>query len=244
MKTIHYGKVKTFFRDNGVFFSGDNSNRFPDDGILYFDRHTKIESCCGIFGGTYLPQIGSGSYSHSHIPSDMRVGRYCSIASAMELIGGRHPIESLTTSSIQCDPQISFCQYYEQRLGGSIGGVANPGKWGVVVENDVWIGSGVTIARGITIRTGAVIAAKSVVVKDVPPYAIVGGNPAKIIKYRFSEDIIRALLDSEWWLVSPQELSSYDRSSPEKFLANFNKKNHLNRWAPFTITEQIISEFL
>jgi acetyltransferase-like isoleucine patch superfamily enzyme len=244
MKTIHYGKVKTFFRDNGVFFTGDNSDRFPDDDILYFDEHTKIESCCGIFGGAYLPEIGSGSYTLSYIPADMRVGRYCSIAGGMELIGRRHPIESLTTSSIQYDTQLSVCQYYEQRLGGKIGGVANPEKPGAVIGNDVWIGNDAAIARGITIHTGAVIAAKSVVVKDVPPYAIVGGNPAKIIKYRFSEDIIRALLDSEWWLVSPQELSSYDRSSPDKFLANFNKNNHLNRWAPFMITEQIISEFL
>ena len=174
----------------------------------------------------------------------MKIGRYCSLAGGIELIGGRHPIESLTTSSIQYDTQFSLCQYYEQRLGGKIGGVPNPQKWNVVVENDVWIGGGVSIARGITIHTGAIVAAKSVVVKDVPPYAIVGGNPAKIIKYRFSANIIKALLDSEWWLVSPQELGSYDRSSPDKFLTHFNKTTHSSKWIPKIITEQIISDFI
>jgi len=244
MKTIQYGKVKEFLRDSGIFFAVHNSDPFTDDRVLQFDEHTKIESCCGILGGIYLPEIGSGSYSWSHIPGELRIGRYCSLAEGIELVGIRHPIESLTTSSIQYDTQFSLCQYYKQRLGGKIGGVPNPQKSNVVVENDVWIGAGVSIARGITIHTGAIVATKSVVVKDVPPYAIVGGNPAKIIKYRFSEDIIKALLDSEWWLVSPQELSSYDRSSPDKFLAHFNKTTHLNKWLPTIITEQIISEFI
>ena len=244
MKTIEYGKVKEFLSDCGVFFDTNNSNRFPDNSIIQFDERTKVESCCAILSGTYLPEIGSGSYSWSYIPSELAVGRYCSIAGGLELLGSRHPLESLTTSSIQYDPAFSLCQYYEQRLGGKIGGVPNPQKWDVKVENDVWIGGAVSMARGITIHTGAVIAAKSVVVKDVPPYAIVGGNPAKIIKYRFCKDIIQALLNSEWWLVTPQELKSYDRSSPDKFLANFNKLNHPNNWQPVTITEQAILKFV
>jgi len=244
MKTIEYGKVKEFLRDNGVFFSVHNSDPFPDNTALQFDERTKIESCCGILGGTYLPEIGSGSYSWSYIPGELRIGRYCSLAVGIELIGFRHPIESLTTSSIQYDTQFNLCQYYEQRLGGKIGGISNPQKSNCVVENDVWIGSGVSIARGITIHNGAIVAANSVVVKDVPPYTIVGGNLAKIIKYRFCADIIKALLGSEWWLVSPQELSCYDRSSPDQFLAYFNKASHSNKWLPTIITEQTILEII
>lgn len=69
----------------------------------------------------------------------------------------------------------------------------------VVINNDVWIGMKSTIMGGVTVGNGAIIAAHSVVTKDVPPYAVVGGVPAKIIKYRFTEDIIEGLQKSEWW---------------------------------------------
>ena len=68
-----------------------------------------------------------------------------------------------------------------------------------ILEHDIWIGSSVIIIGGITVGTGAMIAAGAVVTKDVPPYAIVGGNPAKIIKYRFDEHLREALLNSKWW---------------------------------------------
>ncbi len=72
-------------------------------------------------------------------------------------------------------------------------------KGQVLIENDVWIGHGATILSGVTIHDGAVVAACSVVTKDVPPYAIVGGNPAKIIKYRFPEEQIERLETIRWW---------------------------------------------
>ncbi|WP_243240453.1 CatB-related O-acetyltransferase [Clostridium cibarium] len=72
-------------------------------------------------------------------------------------------------------------------------------KGQILIQNDVWIGQSVSVMHGVTIHNGAVVAANSHVVKDVPPYAIVGGNPAKIIKYRFSKDIIDKLLTIQWW---------------------------------------------
>ncbi len=69
----------------------------------------------------------------------------------------------------------------------------------IQIGNDVWLGYGVFIRRGVKIGDGAVVAANSVVVSDVPPYAVVGGNPARILKYRFSEDIIALLLEARWW---------------------------------------------
>lgn len=72
-------------------------------------------------------------------------------------------------------------------------------KGQILIQNDVWLGHNVTVMPGVTIHNGAVIAANSHVVKDVPPYAIVGGNPAKLIKYRFSDEIIDKLLTIQWW---------------------------------------------
>lgn len=81
-------------------------------------------------------------------------------------------------------------------------------KGQVLIGNDVWIGDGVTILGGVRIGDGAVVAAEAVVVKDVPPYAIVGGNPARIIKYRFLEDIIRRLRKIAWWNWNSEQISA------------------------------------
>jgi serine acetyltransferase len=72
-------------------------------------------------------------------------------------------------------------------------------KGDIVIENDVWIGAKSTIMSGVRIHNGAVVAANSNVTKDVPPFAVVGGNPAKIIKYRFNEEQIESLLKIAWW---------------------------------------------
>lgn len=78
------------------------------------------------------------------------------------------------------------------------------------IGNDVWIGSNVTILRGVKIGDGAVIAAGAVVNKDVPSYAIVGGVPAKVIRYRFSTRLIKSLLECKWWELSITQLKSLD----------------------------------
>jgi serine acetyltransferase len=72
-------------------------------------------------------------------------------------------------------------------------------KGDIIIENDVWVGATSTIMSGVKISNGAVVAGGSVVVKDVPPYAIVAGNPAKVVKYRFSEEQIEKLIKISWW---------------------------------------------
>ncbi|MBN2717667.1 MAG: CatB-related O-acetyltransferase [Deltaproteobacteria bacterium] len=126
------------------------------------------------------------------------IGRFCSIAPGAYLGGGEHPTDWLSTSSFQYGGGAIFsdCEEFNQLTGKK--NFAQP-KGPTRIENDVWIGQGVTISRGVTVGNGAIIAAKAAVIKDVAPYAIVGGVPAKLIRYRFDESVIAELLELNWW---------------------------------------------
>jgi hypothetical protein len=111
--------------------------------------------------------------------------------------------------------------------------VDNPQKPMPVIGNDVWIGSDVLIARGITIGDGAVIAAGAVVTKDVAPYAMIGGTPARFIRYRFSPNIFESLLDIKWWDYSFKDLHGLDFADPDRFADQLRERApDLQRWAP------------
>ncbi len=128
----------------------------------------------------------------------LTIGRYCSIADRVEiLLGGNHRIDWVTTYPFSAQRALwkkapKTRDYHSSRGDVTIG-------------NDVWIGSGAMILSGVTISDGAVIAARAVVTKDVPPYAIVAGNPALLVRYRFDEATIAALLETAWWEL-PAEL--------------------------------------
>jgi acetyltransferase-like isoleucine patch superfamily enzyme len=123
--------------------------------------------------------------------ADVKIGAFCSIADNVEIfLGGNHRTDWVTTYPFGHIHQDKFPWH----------GKGHPATKGdVVIGNDVWIGSGATILSGVNIGDGAVISAKSVVVKDVPAYGIVGGNPAKLLKMRFTEDQIERLLNNPWW---------------------------------------------
>lgn len=128
----------------------------------------------------------------------LKIGSFCSIADNIQIfLGGNHRTDWVTTYPFGHINQDSFPWH----------GQGHPSTKGeVVIGNDVWIGSSSTIMSGVTIGDGAVIAANSTVIKDVPPYTIVGGNPAKILKYRFTEKQIEKLLKNPWWEKTDQEI--------------------------------------
>lgn len=140
-------------------------------------------------------QLGEHSYSgHIEIKSwtrknvTIKTGKFCSLANNIKfIIDGNHDYTKFSTF-----PFREVFKWVEVSPG-------NYGKENPTIGNDVWIGNDVTIYSGVHIGDGAVIAGQSVVTKSVPPYAIVGGNPAKFIKFRFSEDIIAKLLKYKWW---------------------------------------------
>lgn len=124
--------------------------------------------------------------------ASLTIGAFCSLASKITIfLGGNHRTDWITT--------FPFGHVFADELGGSDiqGHPATNGD--VVIGNDVWIGHGVTIMSGINIGHGAVIAANATVLKDVGPYEVAGGNPARVIKPRFSDDIKTLLLQLAWW---------------------------------------------
>lgn len=140
--------------------------------------------------GAFTYGAGYGGYSYETPGAKLRVGKFNSIASGFNLLtGGEHRPDYLTTYPFE-----SFIAYDTKE---NVGGTKTKGP--VVIGNDVWIGHGVTVLSGVTIGDGAVIAAGSVVVKDIPPYTIAGGCPAKVIRPRFDEATVAKLTEMQWW---------------------------------------------
>ncbi len=141
--------------------------------------------------------IGAYSYGRPKIRfpesgSKLTIGRFCSIADRVEiLLGGNHRIDWVTTYPF---PALPGLWPGARHLAGS-----HASRGDVRIGHDVWLGSACTLLSGISIGHGAVVAAHAVVTKDVEPYAVVGGNPARLIRMRFDDATIAALIDSAWW---------------------------------------------
>lgn len=140
-------------------------------------------------------------YHYPFIGDKLIIGKFCALAQGVKFImnGANHKLSGFSTYPFQI-----FGNGWEQVMPqpGEL-----PFKGDTVVGNDVWIGYESTVMPGVTIADGAIVAAKSVVVSDVPPYTIVGGNPAKIIRQRFANEVIAALLELAWWDWSIETIS-------------------------------------
>jgi acetyltransferase-like isoleucine patch superfamily enzyme len=126
-----------------------------------------------------------------------KIGRYCSIAPGVTAGDGNHPTNWLSTHPFQWGQSSTFKISTEKADFNFLVPKQKPG--GVFIGNDVWIGANAMLMPGVTIGDGAIVGGGSVVTKDVPPYAIVAGVPAKIVRYRFDEATIERLLSLQWW---------------------------------------------
>ncbi|CAM2892013.1 CatB-related O-acetyltransferase [Acinetobacter celticus] len=132
------------------------------------------------------------------------IGSYCSIGRDVQVGLAQHPTDWLSSHSFQYNSdKFPNLKEYKDFLRSEKHQYHSP----VVIGSDVWIGHGALVLEGVNIETGAIIGAGSVVTKDIPPYAIVGGVPAKIIKYRFDENTISRLLNTKWWEKNPNDLN-------------------------------------
>lgn len=143
-----------------------------------------------------LPQykIGRGTYGQLRVRqanagATLAVGSFCSIADGVVvLLGGEHRPDWVTTYPFNVlNEKASHIKGHPKSKGD------------VIIGNDVWIGREALILSGVTIGDGAVVAARAVVTKNVPPYGIVGGNPARLIRHRFDNDTVERLLEIKWW---------------------------------------------
>jgi acetyltransferase-like isoleucine patch superfamily enzyme len=156
------------------------------------NKNLKEKNVVKVENKIHLNLIG-GKYSYigenCQISENISIGKYCSIGPGVAIGASNHPIDWLTThpfthvATIMEDVDLIPFDRFKK----------------TVIENDVWIGQSAIIKNGVTVHNGAIVGAGAIVLKDVPPYAIVVGVPAKIIRYRFNESIIKELQQLCWW---------------------------------------------
>lgn len=166
------------------------------------DEETVFEGRNAVTDGVVLNscKLGYASYiSACTRLYKVKIGRYSSIGPNIRIVRGQHPARQFVSTSpifystqkILKDSYVSHNIFEEYRY--------TEGGWCVDIGNDVWIGDGATIMEGVTVKDGTIIASHANVVKDTEPYSIVGGNPAKIIRYRFDKNDIELLQQIQWW---------------------------------------------
>ena len=166
-------------------------------------RDCVIDNNAKVGSGSYCVKTVMGRYSYmgdNCVAVNAKIGSFCSIAGYCCIGGGAHPTDRFSTSPVFYEGRNVFRKNFSEMTFDA--------EKPVVIGNDVWIGEKVFIKDGITIGDGAIIGALSIVTHDVPPYAIVGGVPAKLIRYRFSPDVIDKHLELQWWNLPDEILKS------------------------------------
>jgi acetyltransferase-like isoleucine patch superfamily enzyme len=220
--------------DLGVYFSlQPKTYRLRDGDILHACKGPVVEPFV-IYNANSIFPAGFASYTNANLEPQVSVGRYCSIAHVVRVMGADHPIDRVSTNSFTYGRFSNIHLNPVERLGGAQAKVVSfKQKPFPVIEHDVWIGQDVLLARGITLGTGCIVAAGSVVTKTVAPYAIVGGNPAKLIRYRFPEALIERLLRSQWWRYAFPHFAELPFDRPDDFLDQLERLVQDGKIAPY-----------
>ena len=180
-KTLFY---RLFVKQEGGELTSDSLRE-----LIY--RNYKVRIGKYTYGGCFQPDF------NYQLGGEVEIGMYCSVAGGVHYYAANHPINSTVMSPY----------FYNRNLGLDVKDVQ---RNKLIIGNDVWCGGNVLITSGCQkIGNGAVIGAGTVVTKDVPPYAVVVGNPGRIVKYRFTEEIREKIEESQWWLLEPKQLFDF-----------------------------------
>ncbi|WP_281630277.1 CatB-related O-acetyltransferase [Vibrio sp. St2] len=190
-------------------------------------KNSEIHSTSKVESGSNVVNSSMGRHSfcgYNCEISTTSIGSFCSIANGVIIGGGMHPMEWVSTSPVFYEGRDSVTKKFSTH--------AREAVKSTTIGHDVWIGQNVLIKQGVTIGTGSVIGMGSVVIKDVEPYTIVAGNPARFIRYRFDREVIEGLLASKWWELEESKLEqlAQDIKSPLTFINKHkNEEKSTNR---------------
>lgn len=182
------------------------------------------------FRGEKKVMVTVGAYSYlvdesfetGSFRSHLLVGRYCSLAHRVKFILGLNHLHQEVSSY----PFDDFANIDSSQFDGDVNHAYENNHYQIILGNDVWIGAGATILGGVRIGNGAVIGAEAVVSKDVPPYAVVVGNPGRIVKYRFPKDVIEKLERIKWWEWDHETILArrQEMKDPAAFAARYDRQ--------------------
>jgi acetyltransferase-like isoleucine patch superfamily enzyme len=219
--------------EDGIQIAGNVPKLHPDSWV---EAPVVIQAALAPMN---LIQVGAFTGIYGGRLGHCNIGRYCSIAPGADIASDQHPSNWLSTSMIQYVSDVHGWGRWLQGRGEEYFAPSRAFQSNarVHIGNDVWIGQGVFIRSGVKIGDGAIIAAHSVVVEDVPAYAISAGVPAKVKRYRFEDKMIEQLLSLRWWDYNIMSVSGLDFSdvvSSIGVLGDLKEKGHLR---PFLSTK-------
>lgn len=219
---------------NGLTLGGlSNTRRL--NAASRFEGPTSIQST--VAPGALL-DIGAFCNLSGGQINNLRAGRYCSIADGVSIGTHEHPTDWLTTSRTSYYPEVNG--WSQLMLGEAAKGLGRripvfSGSCPVTTLGpDVWIGQGAFLKSGVTVGAGAIIGARATVIRDVPPYAIVVGTPARVVRLRFPEALVERLLASEWWQYSVYDLFDAPLNDPAATLDQIEAWRAEGRLHPYS----------
>ena len=206
---------------------------------IVLPRHTRIEVPASLKWTEFEHSIELGAFSYqvSGYCFAARIGRYCSFGEEVQIGRQNHPLTWASTSPLFYLNSMAIAAEgdfngIEDYVGYRFKNSDPPTRVAVTtIGNDVWIGHGALIKAGVTIGDGAVVAAHAVVARDVPPYAVVAGNPAQIKRLRMPAQFVGAMLNQRWWRYAPWQLQHLDAARPGEFIKGVNQM--LRNQVPF-----------
>lgn len=217
-------ELENFFLKNKIYlqYPWKIKGVFKEGERVEIPKSIRVEPYSNMPARSFI-SAGAFSYCRSvAVPNDFRMGRYCSVAPLVRLSDQEHPLDRVSTHVF------TFREHTARLARTEFGKNIIQHKTKLLkaapdIGHDVWLGRGCIIKRGLTIGHGAVVAERSIVTKDVPPYAIVAGAPARIVRYRFDEKTIERLLMLRWWEYNFADFGHLDSADVEGFIDGLNE---------------------